>query len=49
MPKFAVVFRDDLAVCVSRVEAASAAAAEVLVLCLEMAREAKHEPANSPC
>jgi len=32
MPKFAVLFRDDLAVGVTRVEAASAAAAEALVL-----------------
>jgi len=32
MPKFAVLFRDDLAVGVTRVEAASAAAAGALVL-----------------
>jgi len=32
MPKFAVMFRDDLAVGVTRVEAASAAAAEAMVL-----------------
>jgi len=32
MPKFAVMFQDDLAVGVTRVEAASAAAAEALVL-----------------
>jgi len=34
------MFRDDLAVGVTRVEAASAEAAEALALCLEMAREA---------
>jgi len=32
MPKFAVMFRDELAVGVTRVEAASAEAAEALVL-----------------
>jgi len=32
MPKFAVLFRDELAVGVTRVEAASAAATEALVL-----------------
>jgi len=32
MPKFAVLFRDDLAIGVTRVEAANAAAAEALVL-----------------